>query len=39
MMPPKKRGTGDQLLQLAPTKLKEGVLRKHFSHYVAHIIK
>jgi len=28
MMPPKKRGTGDQFLQLASTKFKEGVLRK-----------
>jgi hypothetical protein len=34
MMPPKKRGTGDQLLQLAPTKLKEGVLRKLHAYHL-----
>jgi hypothetical protein len=34
MMPPKKRGTGDQLLQLAPTKFKEGVLRKLHAYHL-----
>jgi hypothetical protein len=34
IMPPKKRGTGDQLLQLAPTKFKEGVLRKLHAYHL-----
>jgi hypothetical protein len=34
MMPPKKRGTGDQLLQLAPTQFKEGVLRKLHAYHL-----
>lgn len=34
MMPLKKRGTGDQLLQLAPTKFKEGVLRKLHAYHL-----
>jgi hypothetical protein len=34
MMPPKKRGTGDQLLQLASTKFKEGVLRKLHAYHL-----
>jgi hypothetical protein len=33
-MPPKKRGTGEQLLQLAPTKFKEGVLRKLHAYHL-----
>jgi len=34
MMPPKKRGTGDQFLQLAPEVLKQGVLRKLHAYHL-----